>query len=331
VAATAIVVALLTTCAAVLLTAAPVGSAHGATPVADQAPRPKAQDGPPNIVLITSDDQTVTDLQWMPLTRRLLGDAGVTFSDFLSPHPICCPARAQILTGQYAQNNGVRGNEADKLGGFLSLSPANTVATWLDDAGYQTAFVGKYLNGYKSGRDGRQPGWDIWNPTVRQVYSYFDYTMYNDGNPVDYPTEHNADTLSRYTLDYIDRFSHQDAPFFIWASHVAPHGACVPSQELSCWTPPLPATRHAELFPDAVSPSFEDPSFNEPDDGEQARLRQATDGKDGGGHQRDVPRTHPVPPGGRRGGRGGHRRAAADRRARQHLCRVHLRQRLPAR
>ena len=43
--------------------------------------------------------------------------AGSTFREMLSPHPLCCPARAEILTGQYAQNNGVRSNNPSRYGG----------------------------------------------------------------------------------------------------------------------------------------------------------------------------------------------------------------------
>src|SRR4051794_34979223 len=54
--------------------------------------------GRPNVVLITSDDQNVSDLRWMPRTRRLLEAQGMRFTQALSPHPLCCPARAEILT-----------------------------------------------------------------------------------------------------------------------------------------------------------------------------------------------------------------------------------------
>ena len=95
-----------------------------------------------------ADDMAQSDLLWMPRTRQLIGDRGVSVPDFLSNHPLCCPARAEILTGQYAQNNGVRHNRGPR-GGYDALArPGNTVASWLQDVGYRTAFVGKYLNGW---------------------------------------------------------------------------------------------------------------------------------------------------------------------------------------
>ena len=55
-------------------------------------------------------------------TRKLLGRKGVTFPHMLSPHPLCCPARAAILTGQYAQNNNVKANQGKYA--FAALDPS---------------------------------------------------------------------------------------------------------------------------------------------------------------------------------------------------------------
>jgi N-acetylglucosamine-6-sulfatase len=113
--------------------------------------RPEARrpgDRRPNVVLITTDDQALTDMRWMPLTRRWLGRGGVTFRNMLSPHPLCCPARAEIITGQFAQNNGVHTN-AGPYGGLGALEdPDNTIADWLQRSGYLVGLSGKYLNQY---------------------------------------------------------------------------------------------------------------------------------------------------------------------------------------
>ena len=92
--------------ATTLVLTAPVGSSTGGTSESAALATDR-----PNIVLITTDDQTTDDMKYMPRTRRLLGSAGVTFRPMLSPHPLCCPSRAEILTGQYAHNNGVRSNK----------------------------------------------------------------------------------------------------------------------------------------------------------------------------------------------------------------------------
>lgn len=222
--------------------------------------RPVAAAARPNIVLITADDMAASDLQYMPHTRRLLGVRGVSFTDFVAPHPMCCPSRAQLLTGQYAQNNGVHHNRGAN-GGFPALrEPDNTVARWLHDAGYQTALVGKFMNGW----NGSQPvpaGWDQFNPLTGREYQPYGYTAFRHGRPRRYPDVHTSDYVADTTVNYVERFSRNPEPFFIWSSQVSPHLM----KQGGEWTPPVPPARHADLFPDAQAPSVSAPSFNEPD------------------------------------------------------------------
>ncbi len=244
-----------------------LATALAAVPAAPKVPAQAVEPGDrPNIVLITTDDQTLEDLYWMPQTRAALGGGGATFSQAISPHPLCCPARAEIVTGQYAQNNGVRSNSGPH-GGFHALEdPGNSVASWLHDAGYATGFVGKYLNLY-SERDGVQAGWDHWAPFTRSTYQAFNYTVYDDGALVEHPEDlHSNDFVSNRTVDLIGQFAADRDPFFIWSSYVAPHGQCTDNLPLdTCAAPPTPATRHAGLYPGSRLPSLDKPSYNEQD------------------------------------------------------------------
>ena len=102
----------------------------------------------------------------------------------LSPHPLCCPARAEILTGQYAHNNGVRSNAERFHGGwtFLDLGPHDR----------HLAAHGRLPDGvrrqvpqrlHRGPVEGAEPGWDIWNPLINTSTSYFGYTQYENGTP----------------------------------------------------------------------------------------------------------------------------------------------------
>ena len=86
------------------------------------------------------------DLQWMPSTAAMIGGRGLTFHNSFAPNPLCCPARASFLTGQYSHNHQVLSHEAPY--GFGAFDDRDTLATRLSDGGYQTALIGKYLNGY---------------------------------------------------------------------------------------------------------------------------------------------------------------------------------------
>lgn len=234
----------------------------GTTPEADRGPV-----GRPNIVLITTDDQADYDLRWMPRTRRLLGQAGVTFRDSVSPHPLCCPARAEILTGQFAQNNGVRTNEGQRHGGYKAMhSYRDTIGPWLRAAHYRTAFIGKFLNGYRSSSP-RIPGWDEWHPLLEDMgaYRYYDFSARDNDVIRHYTDVHVSDFIAGETATLVRRFAGQHRPFFIWQSHVAPHGACVPDGDSWCWGPPVPARRHSSMLGGVRPPSFDDPAFFERD------------------------------------------------------------------
>src|SRR5919106_326841 len=111
------------------------------TEIKPSGPAPKR----PNILLIMTDDMRADELRWMPQTRRLLGEHGVRFVNGFAPHPVCCPSRASTLTGQYTHNHKVYA--VREPWGFHSLNDRETLAGWLQRAGYDTLFLGKYLNG----------------------------------------------------------------------------------------------------------------------------------------------------------------------------------------
>jgi len=77
-----------------------------------------------------------------------MADKGMTFDNAFVTSSLCCPSRSTILTGQYPHNHLVRSNVPPR-GGFKKFRELGleryTVATWLDDAGYETALFGKYL------------------------------------------------------------------------------------------------------------------------------------------------------------------------------------------
>ncbi|MCB0004676.1 MAG: sulfatase-like hydrolase/transferase, partial [Anaerolineae bacterium] len=122
----------------------------GATP---QSVSASASTTSPNIVLILTDDQDLRlgSMEAMPSTRALIGDQGMTMENFMVPNPLCCPARASLLRGQHAHNTQILYNTPPSGGfqRFLDLGHEDaTVATALHAAGYRTALLGKYLNGY---------------------------------------------------------------------------------------------------------------------------------------------------------------------------------------
>lgn len=214
----------------------------------------------PNLVFVLTDDMRDDDLAHMPITRRLLADQGMEFTDAISPHPLCCPARAQLATGQYAQNNGVQHNRGVH-GGFQALDPTREVSSWFRDAGFRTGFVGKFLNGYGPG-DQRPAGWSRWDALSQGVYDYVDFTMTGDGTPERYTDDYVTHVIEEHTNRAVRAFSRSDDPFVLYAWHLAPHYRI--SSRGGRGLPPADP-RDRELFVDERPASFDDPAFNEDD------------------------------------------------------------------
>ena len=155
------------------------------------------KDGKPNILVVMTDDQALADLQAMPNLKSLVAAKGVQFSNAVDSFPLCCPSRATFITGQYSHNHGVGGNFWP-YGWYGMTNRANTLPKWLQDSGYYTALVGKWLNGYGSGKTGNKdaeghplvPGGEIpvgfnnWNGSLDvSAYDYFNFTINQNGKP----------------------------------------------------------------------------------------------------------------------------------------------------
>ena len=218
----------------------------------------------PNLVFVLTDDMRDDDLVHMPITRRLLAAQGMEFTDAISPHPLCCPARAQLATGQYAQNNGVQHNRGVH-GGFQALDPTRETSSWFRDAGYRTAFVGKFLNGYGPG-DYRPAGWSRWDALSRGVYDYVDFSMTGDGTPQRYTDDYVTHVIEDHTNQAVRDFAEAGDPFVVYAWHLAPHYRIAAEGGRSL---PPADPRDRELFADERPASFDDPAFNEEDVADQ--------------------------------------------------------------
>jgi N-acetylglucosamine-6-sulfatase len=209
----------------------------------------------PNIVLVLVDDMRTDELRFMDDTLRLMNGEGVFFPNAISPHPLCCPARAELVSGQYAQNNGVQHNSG-RYGGLQALrQPEETVPVWMQRAGYQTAWLGKYLNGYKATLE---PGWTEWKPLVgSQVSHYTSYQFYGEPPVIG---GYITDAIEEKTVETIDEFSGPGEPFFMVVNHTAPHPNMTGSQQ----SPPVPAPEYGDypVTRQDLGYILDKPSFN---------------------------------------------------------------------
>ncbi len=205
---------------------------------------------PPNIVFLLTDDQDVASIEHMPRLKRLMRDEGMEFRNCFVSSPLCGPSRATILRGQFSHNtkiydNGDLNSDTYLSGGLKKLVAdgleGSTIATHLRGAGYETFLIGKYINGYHDGKASHIPaGWDHWWGMTKP--NYFGPHFSQDGKLLKTPA-------STYQTDFISDVSqdlivgrNKNKPFFIYIAPFAPHHNS------------LPAPRHANLFSDKRAP-----------------------------------------------------------------------------
>ncbi|MFB4282405.1 sulfatase [Nonomuraea sp. MTCD27] len=214
-------------------------------------------DSRPNIVLVLADDLESGTLPNFPnITQHLVGQ-GTSFDRFFVTNSWCCPSRASILRSQHVHSHGVLTNTPPE-GGFDRFHTQglerSTIGTWMQQAGYRTALMGKYLNHYPGASAQESfvpPGWNEWNVPVRALYQEYGYRLNENGSLYDYgwsEQDYLSDVLARKAHDFI---TGSPEPFFLYLAPTGPHN------------PANPALRHLDAFPTATAPRT--PSFNQED------------------------------------------------------------------
>jgi N-acetylglucosamine-6-sulfatase len=193
---------------------------------------PAAAPGP-NIVFIITDDETYAEAQLAATNTNLNADLvskGITFTNAIIPNPLCCPSRTSILRGQLSSKTGVWTNSGP-YGGWQAAHDAgdetSTVATWLHGAGYRTALIGKYLNGYEKAR-WVPPGWDYWRAEEINDSGggYYNYRVSENGTEVSFgsaPADYSDDVMTGFATSFIAS-TPKSQPLFMYVGYRSPHG-----------------------------------------------------------------------------------------------------------
>ncbi|MDP4152892.1 MAG: sulfatase-like hydrolase/transferase [Bacillota bacterium] len=188
----------------------------------------------PNIVFMFSDQQRFDTLgcygQKLPVTPNLdrLAREGTKFNFAFTCQPVCGPARACLQTGKYAA----------ELNCFVNAMPlpkdTRTIAECFNDAGYDTAYVGKWHlasdneHNYKDSPvpEERRGGYKYWMASDVLEFTSHGYNGHvfdNENKQHDF-VGFRADCIQEFALDYIrNRDKNSNRPFFLFISHIEPH------------------------------------------------------------------------------------------------------------
>ncbi len=222
--------------------------------VADLQPA-AARDERPNIVVVMLDDFSMDLVQTMRSVQRMR-KAGASYPHSFVTDSLCCVSRSSFFTGQYPHQTGVHTNTSNKgtskLGGWPAFdtngNPERAFNVRLQEAGYQTGFVGKFLNEYEWS-PGRAlppvvPGWSTFNTVFGSAYDGWDFasTSIVDQrlslvqHPAPPASASNAAKDKAYAgavigdlaMDFLATNEASGAPYFLEVALYAPHNRTNP-------------------------------------------------------------------------------------------------------
>ena len=186
----------------------------------------------PNIIFYFSDQQrwdTVNEEATPNLMQ--LAREGIQFENSYTCQPVCGPARACLQTGMYATQCGCYWN------GVPLPQTIRPMAEYFNEAGYETAYVGKWHLasdrlpnvGFHCEKTAipkeRQGGYKNWWRAADVLeftsHGYDGYVFVAEGNQIDFKG-YRADCINDFALEYLDQKTSDD-PFFLFISQLEPH------------------------------------------------------------------------------------------------------------
>ncbi len=188
----------------------------------------------PNVLLILPDEWRAQALGCMgnadvrtPHLDRLASE-GTLFRQTMANTPVCCPARANILTGTYASRNGMIAND-------LRLRESKkTMADAFAGAGYRTGYIGKWhldggprLPGYVPPGP-RRHGFQQWAANQCNHNYYYNWYFKDENVPIT-SEKYEPEFWTDLAVEFL--YENQDHPFFLMLAPGAPHDPYVAPQE----------------------------------------------------------------------------------------------------
>ncbi|MEW4565581.1 sulfatase [Bremerella sp. JC770] len=178
----------------------------------------------PNILFVLCDDLRPDAVGCLGSehvkTPRIdqIAKEGILFNNSFCTTSLCSPSRASILTGLYAHAHGVTNN-------FTEFpTEMATFPKRLQDAGYETAYIGKYHMGEDN--DEPRPGFD-WFVTHKGQGKYFDTEFNINGQGSKVVKGYYTHVVTDMAIDWLEK-DHGDKPWCLMLGQKAPHSFYFP-------------------------------------------------------------------------------------------------------
>ncbi len=181
----------------------------------------------PNLLFVFADQMRGQDMGCMGneqvITPNLdqLANEGVMLTNAISTYPLCCPARAMLMTGRYPLSNTVITNGPPLPDSEIGIGEV------MKEAGYQTGYIGKWhLNGHPNANQFVPPGssrhgFDYWAATNIN-HKYFDSYYYRDTDEKIPIEGWEPDTQTDLAIQYMEKYK-DGPPFCLFLSWGPPH------------------------------------------------------------------------------------------------------------
>lgn len=185
-----------------------------------------------NIIFYFSDQQ-----RWDTVNEELtpnlmkLADEGVLFKNNFTCQPVCGPARSCLQSGVYPTETGCYTNA---IALPRDITP---LAEYFNNAGYQTAYIGKWHLGSDKfpgvgvhcestaiprDRQGKYQYWRAADCLEFTSHGYDGYIFDESGNKIDFKG-YRADRINDFALEYLEKKRDPNKPFFMFVSQLEPH------------------------------------------------------------------------------------------------------------
>ena len=209
----------------------------------------------PNIVVVMLDDFSMDLVQTMRSVQRMRR-TGASYRHAFVTDSLCCVSRSSFFTGQYPHQTGVRTNTSHQgtsmLGGWPAFdthgNPERAVNVRLQQAGYTTGFVGKFLNEYEwvpgQALPPVVPGWSTFHTVFGSAYDGWDFASTSvvdqrmqitqhpappaSASPAEKDRAYAGTVIGDLAMDFLTTGEAADAPYFLEVALYAPHNRTQP-------------------------------------------------------------------------------------------------------